>query len=181
MTLTSWTTTARRARVTPLAPQSKPFAIWAGCRPKRLTAQSGTLSGHEQAQEWPPGPNAELGAAGRGKGEGVSEELTFTIKEWDVSFCVHLSDFIGELQALLASIPEEHRDNASIDFDCTGSDWDCSRGELSIQYSRPKTEDELRKEREDADREKLRRKAAEAAQERREYARLKAKFEGPSG
>lgn len=102
-----------------------------------------------------------------------NEEITITVKEWDDDFNVYLTDFIAELQGILESIPAEHRVNASIDFDRSGSDYDYSRGELSVQYSRPKTAEELDSER----------KAKEASaryqadEERRQYDRLKAKFE----
>jgi len=102
----------------------------------------------------------------------MSDQVTITVKDWDDDFNAHLSDFIEELQALLASIPEQYRENASIDFDRRGDDYDYPRGELTVQYSRPKTADELRRERECA--------AANLrdneAQERRQYEALKAKF-----
>lgn len=99
-------------------------------------------------------------------------QVIVTLKDWDDDFCVSIRDFIEELEALLENVPEPYKSAASIAFDRTGNDYDYSRGELTAQFGRPKTEEEIASEKRYAEtsaRERERR-------ERDEFERLKAKF-----
>lgn len=98
--------------------------------------------------------------------------VTITVKEWDENFAVPVYDFMRELSDALGRVPDEFRSEAIIEFDRIGDDYDYSRGELSLHYSRPETESEKRAR--EQQRERLAREYEN--RERLEFERLKAKF-----
>ena len=90
---------------------------------------------------------------------------------WRPEYVVEL---IAWLQNLIEEVPEEYRDSVHIDFiggaDIYGENSDVDE---VIYYNRPPTQEEI-----DADLETARvRQEKREAQEREEYAKLKAKFE----
>lgn len=83
----------------------------------------------------------------------------------------NLGDYIQWLQGILASVPEEYRDSAGIDFD---SDYESSRVSVEIDYERLETDEEIQG-RLDAITQQSR---LRDERDRAQYEKLKAKFEG---
>lgn len=98
--------------------------------------------------------------------------ITVTVHEWDEDFDVPAKDFLAQLAGLIELVPEPFRAAAMFEFDRTGDDYDYSRGEMSLYYQRPETDDEIRAR---AQYEERRITEAEA-RERSELARLRSKY-----
>lgn len=100
----------------------------------------------------------------------VFDEEKYDTEDWppdDAIGCV------AWFQGKLDSIPREYQEYATIKLD-TGGYPDSPLVRIDISYARPKTASELFEEEQEKVREKVRREA----QERRDYERLKSKFEG---
>lgn len=98
--------------------------------------------------------------------------ITDRVFDWDDDFTVPAVDFIAEMTKLLGTVPERFRNQVMINFDRTGSDYDFSRGELSMFYKRQETDDEARTRAQYA----ARSFKESEARERSELARLRAKY-----
>jgi hypothetical protein len=100
------------------------------------------------------------------------------LRDFDDDFSFPLKEFIANLQELLDACPPECVDGAEITFDRTGSDYDYSRGELTI--TRPETEAErIDREQQNAEAD-IRRVEQSKRDELALLAKLQAKYAGGS-
>lgn len=86
-----------------------------------------------------------------------------------------LIDIIAQLNELLEKIPEEHRQNVKIDFE---SEYDSSAVQMKIYYDRPPTAAEIESRKQAHESYETYRRTSQEQADRRDYERLKAKFEG---
>ena len=101
------------------------------------------------------------------------KNVTIEVHSWDESFAVSASDFLTQVAGLIEIVPIEYRAEIVFEFDRRGSDYDSSYGELSMHYTRPETDDEIRSREQSHEQYQAR----EHARERATYEALKRKFE----
>lgn len=99
--------------------------------------------------------------------------MTIYVRIWDDSFEVPVHEFIQEVESLISTVPDQFHKDLILEFDRYGDDYDTSRGEMSLRYTRPET---------DAEYQERKRQAAwsvkdQEDRERRQLAALKAKYE----
>jgi hypothetical protein len=100
------------------------------------------------------------------------QKVRVCVRDWDDDFTSPLAEFIAELSKLLASIPEEFRDRAVLNFERYAGDYESSRGQMDVSYERLETDEEVARRKAMADA-----SARDQAQrELRELARLAAKY-----
>lgn len=105
----------------------------------------------------------------------IREQVVVNLHHWEEDFVVPAADFIAQLSGLLKLVPEEFKAAVVVEFDRTGSDYDFSRGEMSLYYIRNETDEEMEKRAAQA----VRSQREQEARERAQLATLKAKYENP--
>jgi hypothetical protein len=102
------------------------------------------------------------------------QTVTVNVHSWDDDFDAPVIEFMAQVKCLIDQVPEAYRDALRLDFSRRGGDYDDSRGELSLYYSREETDQEV-SARADSH---ARWKQDELERVRRNYERLKAEIDG---
>ncbi len=106
----------------------------------------------------------------------VAETLTVTVREWDERFEMSADEFMAEMSARLAAVPEQDRSKVTIEFRPGYDSYGDACGSLSLFYERRET-DEEKKARTEEEKQRLVRIFQEhELKERAAYERLKAKY-----
>lgn len=97
-----------------------------------------------------------------------------TLQHYDVEYECPLSKFLAKIEAIVAQIPVDQRENAYVDW-MDGSEYDS--GYIDFEYRREETDEEAAAREQEEARQREAELRVQEYNERVTYERLKAKYE----